>query len=195
MTPSPFKTRLALAALLIAAAPAPAVFAASDTQMDHSTNMQMTQDAAQTATEPTEGGQAAFAAIHEIVGILKADPDTDWSKVDFEKLRQHLIDMDNVTLRARVATRNIDGGAVFTVTSDDPRVIRSIRTMVVAHAGTMFGTDDREMTPEKIDNGARLTVTGPNPDLIRGLGFIGTLAEGGHHQAHHLILAQGGNPH
>jgi hypothetical protein len=174
---------------------APAVFAASDTQMDHTANMQMTDDAAQTASMPTEGGQAAFAAIHEIVVILKADPDTDWSKVDFEKLRQHLIDMDNVTLRARVATEDIDGGAIFTATSDDPRVIRSIRNMVVAHAATMSGVDDTEMTAEKIDNGARLTVTGPNPELIRGLGFIGSMAEGGHHQAHHLALALGGTPH
>ncbi len=193
MTPARFTTRLALAALL--AATAPAVFAAGNTQMDHSANMQMTHDVAQTAAMPTEGGQSAFAAIHQIVAILRADPDTDWSKVDFEKLRQHLIDMDNVTLRARVVSKNIEGGAIFAATSDDPRVVRSIRNMVVAHAATMSGMEGTEMTAEKIDNGARLTVTGPNPDMIRGLGFIGSMAEGSHHQAHHLALALGGTPH
>ncbi|MFX5914869.1 hypothetical protein ABTE45_18800, partial [Acinetobacter baumannii] len=51
---------------------------------------------------PTQPGQSAFAAILEIVALLEADPATDWSKVNIEALRQHLIDMDNVTLRADV---------------------------------------------------------------------------------------------
>ncbi len=46
----------------------------------------------------TEGGQSAFAALQEVVSYLMADPATDWSRVDIEALRQHLIDMDNVTL-------------------------------------------------------------------------------------------------
>ena len=32
----------------------------------------------------TEAGQIAFAAIQEIVAILEADPQTDWSKVDID---------------------------------------------------------------------------------------------------------------
>ena len=44
-------------------------------------------------TTPTMPGQAAFGAIQEIVGILEADPKTDWSKVNLKALRQHLIDM------------------------------------------------------------------------------------------------------
>ena len=54
------------------------------------------------ATAPAQPGQGAFAAIQEIVGILEADSSTDWSKVNIEALRQHLIDMDNVTLRSEV---------------------------------------------------------------------------------------------
>ena len=46
------------------------------------------------ATSPPMPGQDAFGAIQEIVQILDADPKTDWSKVDLEALRQHLIDMD-----------------------------------------------------------------------------------------------------
>ena len=44
------------------------------------------------STTPTMPGQDAFGAIQEIVQILDGDPKTEWSKVDFEALRQHLID-------------------------------------------------------------------------------------------------------
>jgi hypothetical protein len=58
-----------------------------------------------TGTVPTTPGQDAFGAIQEIVQILDADPKTDWSKVDLEALRQHLIDMNEVTLKADVAAK------------------------------------------------------------------------------------------
>ena len=61
------------------------------------------------STIPTLIGQDAFGAIQEIVQILDADPNTDWSKVDLEALRQHLIDMNEVTLRADAAPKQIDG--------------------------------------------------------------------------------------
>jgi hypothetical protein len=66
-------------------------------------------------TAPLEPGQSAFAAIQEIVEILETDPATDWSKVDVEALRRHLIDMDNVTLAAEVEAAAVNGGARFTV--------------------------------------------------------------------------------
>lgn len=143
----------------------------------------------------TEGGQAAFTAIHEIVEYLMADPETDWSKVDIEALRQHLIDMDNVTLRADVATRPVEGGARFSVTSDQARVTDSIRAMVMAHVAVMNGTQGWEMAAQETEDGAILTVTGPDPERILGLGFIGLMTVGAHHQAHHLALASGQNPH
>ncbi len=43
-------------------------------------------------------GQDAFGAIQEIVRILEANPRTDWSKVNLAALREHLIDMNRVTL-------------------------------------------------------------------------------------------------
>lgn len=144
---------------------------------------------------PAEPGQSAFAAIAEIVGILRADPDTDWAKVDIEGLRRHLIDMDNVTLRAETAARPVDGGAVFDVTSVDPAVVGSIRRMVAAHAATMNGVDGVDLLAEEISGGARLTARGQDADLIRGLGFIGLMTTGMHHQAHHLALARGHHPH
>jgi alpha-acetolactate decarboxylase len=142
-----------------------------------------------------EGGQSAFAAIQEITAALMADPATDWSRVDIEGLRRHLIDMDNVTLRADVTSEEIDGGGRFTVTSTDPAVMASIRAMVVAHVATMNGVEGWAMQAEEVEGGAVMTVTGPDTARIRGLGFIGLMTVGMHHQAHHLALASGRNPH
>lgn len=81
-----------------------------------------------------EGGQSAFAAIQEIVAQLIANPTTGWSRVDIEVLRPHLIDMDNVTLRARVRVEQLEGGARFEATSEDAAITSSIRAMVPGHA-------------------------------------------------------------
>jgi len=142
-----------------------------------------------------EGGQSAFAAIQEIVARLMADPTTDWSRVDIEALRQHLIDMDNVTLRARVRVEEIEGGARFEATSEDAAVTTSIRAMVPAHAATMDGVEGWTMQASEIPGGAALVVTGADPNRIRAVGFIGVMTVGMHHQAHHLALAVGQNPH
>lgn len=148
-----------------------------------------------TAPALREGGQSAFAAIQEITAALMADPSTDWSKVDIEALRQHLIDMDNVTLRAEVAREDINGGARFIVSSTEPTVVASIRAMVLAHVATMNGVESWDMWAEEVDSGAVMTVTGSDTARIRGLGFIGLMTVGMHHQAHHLALASGRNPH
>lgn len=56
------------------------------------------------ASQPTEPGQGAFAAIAEIVALLSADTSTDWSRVDITALREHLVDMNQLTLNADVET-------------------------------------------------------------------------------------------
>lgn len=71
--------------------------------------------AADRAVSPIQTGQAGFAAIQEIVAILEADTTTDWTKADVEALRQHLIDMDNVTLHADMRQESVEGGVVFIV--------------------------------------------------------------------------------
>lgn len=158
--------------------------------MDHSAMMQH----GEPAPALTEGGQAAFAAIQEAVAALLADPKTDWGKVNIEALRQHLIDMDNVTLRAKVVAEEIEGGARFRVSSDDPAVQSSIRAMTVAHAATMNGVEGWSLAAEETEDGAMLTATG-DATRIRALGFIGLMTVGMHHQAHHLALARGDMPH
>ena len=157
--------------------------------MDHSAMMQH----GAPAPAITEGGQA-FAAIQEIVAALFENPGTDWTKVNIEALRQHLIDMDNVTLRAKVAAEDIPGGARFTVTSDDPGVQASIRAMTLAHAATMDGVEGWSLEAAETEDGAMLTATG-DEIRIRALGFIGLMTVGMHHQEHHFALARGEMPH
>ena len=65
---------------------------------------------------PAFPGQAAFTTIGEVVAILKADSSTDWSKVDLDALREHLIDMDDVVMHASVVKKNVPGGLEARVT-------------------------------------------------------------------------------
>ena len=76
------------------------------------------------ATAPA--GQDAFAAIAAVVAALDADSTTDWSKVNIEALRRHLIAMNDVTVGARAVQTAIAGGARLDVTGDG-RVTASIR--------------------------------------------------------------------
>jgi len=144
-------------------------------------------------TVPTMPGQDVFGAIQEIVQILDADPKTDWSKVDLEALRQHLIDMNEVTLKADVAAKPIDGGLEIAVTGSD-RTIAAIQRMVPAWASTMNGHQGWSTKATPLPTGELLTVTATDPkevQHIRGLGFIGLLVSGAHHQMHHLMMAKG----
>ncbi len=145
---------------------------------------------------PMQPGQDAFAAIQEIVGILEADPHTDWSKVNIDALRAHLVDMNAVTLQANVAAKPIEGGMEFTVTGTGP-VTDSIRRMLTAHAATMNGADGWQYRAAEIEGGATLTVIPPPSEAskLRGLGLFGILTSGMHHQMHHLMIARGEHPH
>jgi len=145
---------------------------------------------------PTQGGHAAFAAISEIVAMLQADASTDWSKVNIERLRLHLVDMDLVTLRSRVAATPVTGGAQFVVRGTG-ETIAAIKRMTGAHV-TMVGNSGgpRVVRTELVD-GVRLIVTVTDPSdaaavaKLRGLGFIGLMVSGDHHPAHHMALARG----
>ena len=142
---------------------------------------------------PTMPGQDAFGAIQEVVRILEADPRTDWSKVDLEALRQHLIDMNEVTLKADATAKQIEGGLEITVTGSD-RTLAAIQRMVPAHAREINGLNGWNATTEALPNGMLLTVTSADPKEVRhilGLGFIGLLVSGSHHQPHHLAIARG----
>jgi hypothetical protein len=164
--------------------------------MDHS-KMKHGNGSEMTAGLPSEPGQSAFAAIQEIVVLLEADPATDWSKVNLEALRQHLIDMDNVTLGAEVRTAISGQATIFTV-SGEGRVRDSIQRMLKAHAATMQGVEGWGYAAKVTDTGAILKVTPPDEAAatrLAGLGFIGVMARGMHHQEHHFMIAKGKGSH
>lgn len=148
---------------------------------------------------PQRAGQATFAAIAEIVAILLADPTTDWSKVNIESLRQHLLDMDDVTMRSQVKQEEVPGGARFTVTGAG-RVTAAIRRMARAHSAMVAADPSQQAGVDDVEGGARLTIVARDlrdtvlTGRIRALGFYGILATGAHHGSHHLALARGTPP-
>lgn len=142
---------------------------------------------------PTMPGQDAFGTVQEIVRILEADPMTDWSKVDLEALRQHLIDMNEVTLKADATAKEVEGGLEIAVTGSG-RTLAAIQRMVTAHAREIDGLNGWSARVQALSNGVQLTVTAADAkemQHIRGLGFIGLLVSGSHHQPHHLAMAKG----
>ena len=144
-----------------------------------------------------EPGQSAFAAIQEIVDFVAADPATDWSRVNIDALRRHLIDMDNVTLSANVMASPVEGGMRYVVTGTGA-VRESVARLVRAHAETMDEENGMRISAEDHPDGAVMTVIANDPaDLptLGGLGFIGIMTLGAHHQEHHLMIARGEGPH
>ena len=148
---------------------------------------------------PMQPGQGAFGAMAEVVRILEADPATDWSKVDMERLRQHLIDMDEVVLRASVKATQVPGGLSMDVTGAG-RTVQSIRAMIIPHSSELDGMPAWTAKAEPIPDGVRLIAVARDPNdtktaaRIRGLGFAGLLVQGGHHGPHHVAMAKGEMP-
>jgi hypothetical protein len=145
--------------------------------------------------QPTMPGQDAFGTIQEVVQILEADPTTDWSKVNIGALRQHLIDMDEVTLRAIASERALDNGIEIAVTGEG-RTLEAIKRMVPAHVGELAKIGWNAKT-EDLPNGVKLSVTTTDPKQVtklKALGLLGIMVQGGHHQPHHLMMAKGDFP-
>ena len=165
------------------------------TAMKHKPGMQ--HSALATDELPMEPGQSAFAAIQEIVAKLDANAATDWSKVNIEALRQHLIDMNAVTLGATVRTETLADGRKFIVSGVGP-VVSSIQRMLAGHAATMNGKAGWKFAAETTASGGVLVVNPPSAaDMVKldGLGFIGIMTMGVHHQEHHWMIAKGSHPH
>ena len=163
--------------------------------MDHATHAVSAQNESQVA--PTEPGQAALAAMAEIVEILNADPETDWDKVDIDALREHLVDMKNLTEGAQVVA-STSGNQITFFVSGEGLVKRAIQNMVPAHAAELKASLGWSTAAELTVEGATLTVTtSPELEIVKlvGLGFFGIMATGAHHQAHHLMIARGEGAH
>jgi predicted RNA binding protein YcfA (HicA-like mRNA interferase family) len=163
------------------------VLAQDTSHMDHAQHMH-----GGAATIPTMPGQEAFGTIQEIVRILEADPATDWSKVNIAALREHLIDMDEVTMRADARERALDNGLEIAVTGPG-RTLGAIKRMVPAHARELAALGWNAKA-EELPNGVKLVVTASDPSevaKVKALGFMGIMVQGAHHQVHHLMMAKG----
>lgn len=163
------------------------VFAQDSSHSDHAKHLQ-----GEAMVIPTQPGQDAFGTIQEIVRLLEADPETDWSKVNITALREHLIDMDEVTMRARAAERVLKDGIEITVTGQG-RTLAAIKRMVRAHAQELASLG-WSAKAQDLPSGVKLIVTASDPSQavkIKALGFMGIMVQGAHHQVHHLMMAKG----
>lgn len=143
-------------------------------------------------------GQPIFGTVQEAIRALEADSTTDWSQVNIERLRQHLIDMHNVALHVRVLeTQDIEGGVRLTVrpTSDSARA--SLKRVLAAHPTMLKREAGWHMDVSWQGGKTVLRATDPSGEVaqkIRALGYIGLLAYGAHHQRHHWMLVRGQMP-
>lgn len=140
-----------------------------------------------------QSGQAAFAAIQEIVQRLDADPNTDWSKVNIDRLRAHLLDMNEVVMNAIADVEDVEGGVRIKVTGTG-RALPAIQRMIPAHAAMMNGYRDWRSVTEPIADGISWTLFTSSQSeraRIHGLGLFGLLTLGSHHAPHHWAMAKG----
>jgi hypothetical protein len=175
---------IAIGAVLAASA---IVRAQDATHMDHARHMHGSD-----AVVPIHPGQEAFGTIQEVVRMLEADPSTDWSKVNIGALREHLIDMDEVTMRAHATERALNNGIEISVTGEG-RTLGAIKRMVPAHTRELVALGWQARTDE-LPNGVKLVVTSSDQREVvklKALGFIGIMVQGAHHQPHHLMMAKG----
>lgn len=142
---------------------------------------------------PDEVGQGAFAALAEIVALLESDPQTDWSTVDIDGLREHLVDMNQLTLNARVSKQVGEQEVVFTV-SGTGATLGAIQRMVPAHSAQLARATPWQTETKMIGSGVVFTLRSQQASelqKIAGLGFFGIMAVGNHHQRHHWQMAIG----
>jgi len=138
-------------------------------------------------------GTDILSNVGALIDQLEQDPDTDWSQVSFDALRQHLTDMQEVVFNAQVEASDVEGGARFIVTGEG-RTLAAIRRMVPDHAARLSTETDWTAEASDMDNGVQVTVTATAADQvgrIRALGFLGFMASGDHHDRHHLAIVGG----
>lgn len=142
---------------------------------------------------PTEGGQAAFTTIAEIVDLLYQDPNTDWSKVDINRLREHLVDMNELTMNAQVKQSFSADAATFTI-SGAARTLQAVKSMVPAHSIELNKMGGWQVDVEVKTDKVIMQISSSDELLmsqVKALGFFGMMATGAHHQAHHWGMATG----
>ena len=180
------------------------VFAQTDhNNMDHQMHAAQSDAPAEqsqiTGPLPTEAGNDAFGTIQEIIELLNNNPDTDWTQVNIEALRRHLVDMHDMTINVNVISQKaIPNGMIAVIEPTTPRAAGALARVMMAHPAQLERETGWTMRIDRRGRRYALSVTTENAqevDKIRGLGYIGLMAYGTHHQPHHWSMATGHNPH
>jgi hypothetical protein len=147
----------------------------------------------------TEAGNDAFGTIQEVTRRLNSDPNTDWSKVNLEALRLHLQDMNDMTLNVDVISQKpIQNGLEVIIRPTTDRAALALQKVFKAHPAQFKNDTGWVMQVVKNKGQYTMITTSDNAEdkaKIIGLGYIGLMAYGDHHQRHHWAIATGKNPH
>lgn len=147
------------------------------------------------STPLTEPGNDIFGTIQEVVKQLEANPNTDWSNVDLEALRQHLLDMKAFTENVAILSQNpIADGTEIRVHPETARAAEALKRLFSMHPAMLKKEKGWNMVAQQNGENWVVTCTTNNEseiEKIRALGYIGLLAEGAHHQLHHWMIATG----
>ncbi|MGD8428359.1 MAG: hypothetical protein PVH63_12075 [Balneolaceae bacterium] len=140
-------------------------------------------------------GNDIFGTIQEVVQKLEADPNTDWSRVNLEALRQHLLDMKAFTEDVAVLSkRPVANGVEIQVRPETERAVEALKKLFSMHPAMIKEEKGWDMEVNHERNKWIITCTTQNKaeiDKMRALGYIGLLTEGAHHQLHHWMIATG----
>ena len=171
---------------------------AQDKQMHHDKGMHHSTQKTAKQGKLTEAGNDIFGTIAETIKVLNANPNTDWSKVDLETLRQHLLDMRDMSENIKIHSQTpIKNGLKINLSPTTWRAKQALKRIFMGHPILLKKETGWVMTSILDNNTYTLIITGKASDVdkIRGLGYIGIMANGNHHQPHHLSMARGQNPH
>ncbi len=172
-----------------------AVYAADEHSIEHHQQMTVQNQ----ALPLTEAGNDIFGTIQEVIANLNANTDTDWDKVNIEALKEHLLDMRDMTVNVEVISQNrIKNGSEILIMPTNKRSIQAMKRVLSAHPAQLKKEINWQMRVQKQGNKYLLTTTTDKTaevNKIVGLGYIGLMAYGNHHQPHHWLMATGGSPH
>jgi len=106
--------------------------------------------------------------------------------------------MQDMTLNVNVEQEPIKLGFKAVITPTTKRALQSMSRVLSVHPSQMKKETGWDMFVT--NNNGIFTVTVTTNQLqdvnkIRGLGYIGIMAYGNHHQPHHWAMASGDNPH
>ncbi len=135
----------------------------------------------------------ALGTVQQTVGMLLADRSTDWSEIRVARLRQRLVDLNEIVMYAEAEEREVPGGLEITVGGRE-RTLAALHRVVPEHVRRMDGFRGWSVTLADADRALKLSLRSDDESeaqVVRGLGFFGFLASGVHRPQNHLALVRG----